>query len=173
MKKIALSLLFALLAVSTRAQNDTGSVDFIRAIVHSDEKIVYTDSIGDYTISFIKEGLHRSDIYNSPKIKANRRFPAFTAEEKRYINKELNKMQMYTWRDSLLSNYLLIKQDTINAIFKNGVFDGWGYFNSHFGEGFYNFSKPIFLRNHTICIFYKGYSCGHLCGEGDLTIYVK
>lgn len=173
MKKIALPLIFAFLTFSARAQNDQASVDFIKAVVHSDQKIIYADSVGNYVISYIKEGLNRPVTSYSQKKKTERQFWPFTRKEKEYINKELSRMQKFTWKDSLLSGSLLVKQDTINAIFSKDVFSGWGYFNTHFGHGFYNLSKPIFLRNRTMCIFYKGYSCGHLCGEGDLTIYVK
>ena len=173
MRKLLLILLYTLFTATAQAQNDKASADFIGTLVNSNEKIIYTDSISNYAISFIKEGLNRSITHDSQKEKTELQLLSFTRKEKEYINKELSKMQKFRWKDSLLNNSLLIKQDTINAIFNKRLFDGWGYFHSRYGQGFYEFSNPIFLRNHTMCIFYKGYSCGSLCGEGDLTVYVN
>jgi|GEM_PF-4268847 len=82
MKKIALPLIFAFLTFSARAQNDQASVDFIKAVVHSDQKIIYADSVGNYAISYIKEGLNRPVTSYSQKKRLNDNFGRLPGRKK-------------------------------------------------------------------------------------------
>ena len=36
-----------------------------------------------------------------------------------------------------------------------------------------NFSRPVFLRDNSLCVFYQSYSCGGLCGHGQFGLYRK
>lgn len=74
------------------------------------------------------------------------------------------------WNESFFPAIKVVSGNTIDSIFKKKA-DGWNYFNEHFGIGFSRFSMPIFLRNDTYCIFYADYSCGWLCGSGQLVLY--
>lgn len=77
------------------------------------------------------------------------------------------------WPKEFFDKIKLISSDTINAIF-NDPSRWWLYYYTQFGNrGFNSYSVPIFLKNGTYCLFYSDYSCGDLCGGGQLTLYKK
>jgi len=169
MKYLVFFLVIVIFINSVKAQNEKASYNFIRKVVtaQNDEKILYCDSISPYAIAEIKRALFDSGTSNKFVL---------TTNEKKYVRAELNKMRKYVWRDSLFQNSILIKKDSINYAFgksNSANMDGWDYFKRHFGQGYYDFSKPIFIRNGTMCIFYRGENCGWLCGEGFVGVYVK
>jgi len=100
-----------------------------------------------------------------------------TQKERTYINAEIDKMEKHTWQEGLLLNIPLISADSVKKVFDrrkiDKMFDGWRYFGDNGVDRIYNFGVPIFFRNDTYCLFYYGYSCGSLCGEGKVTIYKK
>lgn len=170
MKYLICFLLIQLFDDSVKAQNDQASNNFIRKVIipRNDEKILYCDSVNSYAVEEIRRALFDPG-YNSGLF-------TLSNKEKRYVKSELNKMRKYVWRDSLFKNSMLIKKDSINYAFgksNKSKMDGWSYFNTHLGEGYYDFSKPIFIRNSTVCIFYKGHHCGWLCGDGVVAVYIK
>jgi len=169
MKHLIFIILITFFINTVEAQNEKASYKFVRNVITSEknEKIIYSDSITSDIINQIKDALF------NPQHKSGFNL---NTKEKRYVKSELNKMKKFVWSDSLFKNSILIKQDSINYAFgksNKSRIDGWGYFNTHFGPGYYDFSKPIFIRNNTICIFYRGYHCGWLCGEGYVGIYVR
>lgn len=74
------------------------------------------------------------------------------------------------WNRAFFSAITLVSSHAIDSIFKKKS-GGWNSFYKNFGGGFSRFSMPIFLRNDTYCIFYSDYSCGWLCGNGQLVLY--
>jgi hypothetical protein len=169
MKYLICFLLVALFTNSVNAQNDQASNNFIRKVIipRNDEKIIYCDSVNSYAIDEIKRALFNAK-YKTGFV--------LSKKEKVHVRSELKKMKGYVWQDSLMQNCTLIKKDSINYAFgksNKSLIDGWGYFHDHFGEGYYDFSKPIFIRNNTVCIFYKGHHCGWLCGDGVVAVYIK
>jgi hypothetical protein len=176
MKSLVACLSLLILIQIVHAQNDRASQLFIRAVIH-EKGIVYSDSLGGSTISDMKKYLNSKsvDSYILPGTRAGKsgKF-GFTKREKQYINNEIKQMGSLCWQPGLLDSSRLIKTDTVTKIFKGGnLFAGWSYFRNNYGHDLYSFSKPIFLRNNTICLFYFGSSCGHLCGGGGLYIYVR
>jgi hypothetical protein len=178
MKRVILLLITSMLITElSQAQSNESTKTFIRSVVHEEGKILYVDSISNNTINEMQEALNKDTISNViiTDKRGKRIVFDFTKKEREYINSELKKMRNYAWSEGLLKNSILLRQDTIGHIFsmKAMLFDKWGYFKSHYGQGFHYFSKPIFLRNNTVCIFYEDYNCGWTCGDGSLNIYVK
>jgi len=176
MKYFALLLVLSLSFHIVSAQNDPASTKFIRAIFH-DKDIVYTDSLGGATLKEIKKAIDSSSESNYfflGKNKKNHEKLSFTREEKLYINKQLSTLQFFTWQPGLLTDAKFVRIDTIRKIFADsGQFSGWQYIYKHYGRQICSFSKPIFLRHTTVCIFYSDYDCGSLCGGGGLSVYIK
>lgn len=71
-----------------------------------------------------------------------------------------------------IDGFKYIPLDTLTAIF-NDKSKGWSFFNKTYGNRFYSFSTPIFLRNNTLCAFFYSMTCGSWCGEGTFAIYRK
>lgn len=97
-----------------------------------------------------------------------------TKQEKKYLSARLHQFRTLNWKEHLLPNSALISRDTLDRYLKNEVYgNGWEKLYDRGIQGFYSFSRPIFLRNETLCIFQADYYCGSLCGWGNITIYRK
>jgi hypothetical protein len=95
----------------------------------------------------------------------------YSSSEKQLIENRAASWQ-YQWKKTDFSVSKLVKQDTINLIFKTHS-KRWDYFNKYVGRDFNEFSLPIFIRNDTYCLFYSANYCGNLCGGGSLVLYKK
>lgn len=95
----------------------------------------------------------------------------FTKEEIIYLQK--NKYPKFIlWDNKQFPKIRMIKSYLHYAIFEDNT-KGWDFCYKYVGNQFHYFSSPIFLRNYTYCLFYSGYSCGLLCGMGELNLYKK
>jgi len=95
-----------------------------------------------------------------------------TKKEKKYVAAEINQLKSINWVDHLLPGTRLLSQDTANYYLIDR-FQGWQKLYKRGITGFYTFSKPVFLRNETICIFQYDFNCGYLCGDGTIMVYIK
>ncbi|GAB2975056.1 hypothetical protein GCM10027049_06920 [Mucilaginibacter puniceus] len=144
----------------------------------STDSLIYIDNAGN------KSRVSRQDTYKMHPLPLKARFEPIladsmkiTAEERAYINAEIEKMQKHTWQERLVLDAQLITADSVKKVFDKSktdkMFDGWTYFSNKGVDRIYNFSVPIFFRNDTYCLFYCGYGCGWLCGSGTVTVYKK
>ena len=142
------------------------------------DSIIYIDSTGS------KRRVSQKESYKLPIFPVKARFEQIlgdsliiTDEERAYINSEIDKMQGHKWQEGLVSGAHIITADSVRKVFDirktDRLFDGWSYFHNKGVDRIYNFGVPIFFRNDNYCLFYYGYSCGGLCGEGSVTIYKK
>jgi len=178
MKYIFIILLLGLSFNIVNAQNDAQSQKFIREVIpgfikdNETKDVIYSDGLWD--ITDIKKKLDvdtlQSRIWRATDSNPDARI-IFTKAERVFIKSELDKMATFRWTEGLLANAKMIKQDTVFSVF-NDRSKGWSYFYNHFGFGYYSFSKPIFIRNNSICFFYRDHSACDLCGSGELAAYV-
>jgi hypothetical protein len=90
-----------------------------------------------------------------------------------YAYKEIAKVSKHKWENGLFENSRVIPNDTITKVFADWARRGWSEMYRKGINKFYTIGMPVFLRNHTYCLFYYDYSCGGLCGYGDFAIYKK
>lgn len=178
MKSLITLLLSVFIINVSFAQSDAASKRFIRGII-KEKGVFYSDSLEKDIINKMIRAFNWKD-KNGNRIMtySKRGTPSlkitFTPEEINYINLELNNLKFHGWRDGVLKNSVRIPADTIKKIFYGDYKSyGWLYFTKHYGKSYYSFSKPIFLRNGTVCLFYSGYYCDNQCGEGGFYIYLK
>jgi hypothetical protein len=94
-------------------------------------------------------------------------------QEKGKINRLLGESADWSCLNASLDQAHLLDPDTVRSIFKGGL-AGWANFHKRTTvPGFYTFSRPIFLRNKKVAIFYSNYSCGYFCGDRELTAFKK
>jgi hypothetical protein len=96
----------------------------------------------------------------------------FTKKDQETIMSQLNYPVIKKWDKKLVSKLKIVRSDTITTIFKDKN-KGWNYFYKHYGRRFYTFSEPIFFNDFNFCLFESGYSCGGLCGSGQISLYKK
>ena len=179
MKYIFIILLLGLSFNIVNAQNDAQSQKFIREVIpgfikdNETKDVIYSDGLWDITdikkkldVDTLQSRIWRGTYGNDPNTKI-----ILTQDERAYIKGELNKMAAFKWEPGLLDNSKMISQDTIESVFKNRS-KGWPYFYNHYGSGLYGFMKPIFIRNNSVCLFYRDHSACDLCGSGELAVYV-
>ncbi len=136
----------------------------------NDPLILYTDAIHTGSLKSIKESFSRDTLRSLRN--GLKELLVLTTSEKLYINNQLDKMTGRIWHENLLKNSQMISLDSIQTFFeKQGP--GWTGYYKKYTTGFYSFSKPIFLRNNTICIFDYSYYCGSLCANGETGVYFK
>jgi hypothetical protein len=155
------------------AQTDSASTAFIRSVLPR-KAITYCDKLDKHTVQEIKKELDQDTIYNDVVFNLNKTHASMLAlnkDERKYIIEAVTNLTGHTWDRNLLKNASLVERDTIQQLLdKKG---GWDTFHKNSAPGFYEFSKPIFIRNNAMCIFYIAYRCGGLCGNGNLAIYIK
>jgi len=174
LKLIKLSLLLLLFAYTARAQENTESQKFLTDFFKdktAKELFIYTDKLWPSRYDELLHSINADTLRGNLFIKKNNPdYIVLSKEEKAYILKCLQEQRADTWPNHLLPNSRLVLYDTIASIFKDRKRE-WTYFYSHYGAKFHSFSKPIFLRNNSLCFFYSDYSCGGLCGFGNFAIY--
>jgi len=142
--------------------------DFFEDRSLTKHKLIYLDYMDESTIDNLISSLDRDTI----EVLHSSDYIVLTQEEKKAIIDSLTSLKMNKLNLDRYPNTKVISSDTLNYIFSN-LSNGWSIFYQKYGEGYYSFSKPIFLRNNTLCLFYYDYNCGDLCGKGNFSVYKK
>ena len=131
------------------------------------DSLIYTGSISDDAFRDIKKELSRDTFWiykSSGNMLQKIDSLILTCDEKAYVSNEIQGLQGKMWDDNLLDNSKLVTQ---------AFFDKFKFQKGITSTAIYSFSKPIFLRDNTICFFYYHYSYSHFIGQGELSIYKK
>lgn len=195
-------IIFFLICPIVNAQDLARTREIISAVIGADN-ITYQDSVSKGVIMSMRESIQRyrastfykfrddSVIYSDGfgikiiSVSNSRRFSnnhiryikldsiKLSETEIKYIDTKIAEMHRYKWNKELFPNAILIPTDTITKIFGDWRKYGWAYLNKKHIDKLYNFAPPIFLRDDTYCLFYYGYGCGDLCGQGEFALYKK
>ena len=80
-----------------------------------------------------------------------------TNDELTYLNAQLELTDHFHWEQRLFKNAKIIPFDTLRH-------------QRLYGQ-YWFFSKPIFIRDNSICLFYYIFYCGNTCGHSQLAFY--
>jgi hypothetical protein len=155
--------------------SDTGFIFNVVPELRNREKIILVNKLHPGTIQEISSHLENDSLFVAIITTgdlARRDTILLTEEEKKTIKKRVRLFPKEKWQKEFPTNVQIINRDTINRIFSDKN-RGWKYYHAVYGDRFYSFSKPIFLKERNLCIFYYDYACGGLCGYGLLAIYRK
>jgi len=181
LKKLLLSLILTYLTSYLFGQLDSNSKTFIFNIIKlqpGSDTITYTDRIKPIVIPslgkiLLKDRIPCYDITGHTKTEF-----VPSALEMSQIQHAAKYITKIRWDDSLFSNSREISVDSMWSYISNRQKEL--SFSSNTSDNINNivsycsvfqFSKPIFLRNKTIVIFYFMRLCGSSCGEENLSIY--
>ncbi len=172
--------LFLLICTSTCLGQDKEQIQFIESYFSKSnfsrpDKLVYGKGLWKFEIEDILKSLAKDTIFSlGYKYESVDNLLILSKEDKKQIDSQLDSLSSDNWYESLhLENAQAVSQDSIKAIFANTPDLGWQYFRTKYGKELYHFSKPVLLRNNTLCLFYYSNACGSLCGEGYLTLFRK
>lgn len=151
-----------------QAQQDSSFIETIDSIISKFQRggiRYYADRIYPSMIKPIHEALTNRKIYSIYRNKVDTL--VLTKGEKRFLSKELRTLESFRWGDQVIRNSKSVDRDSLdeligeirnltydsirqvsgdkeldNYVIRNGQY--WGF----------SFSKPIFIRNGSICLFF-------------------
>lgn len=156
MTKIVITF-FILLSSQSYSQNDVECEKFLIAFLKDKkENIKYRDKIGSYIIGEIKKSQSIDTLYqdNFPYQIRNSELPAkiiFSKKELKNIYAELEQSNNQGWVKNKIPNVTFIEPEKVKEIYD-----------------IHSLSKPILIRENTVCIFYYGNT-----EWGKLSVYIK
>ncbi|HEY9005910.1 MAG TPA: hypothetical protein VIM75_07240 [Ohtaekwangia sp.] len=174
MKRIVLYILITISACACSNEKSPSELfldDFFDEQVSFDDEVICINYFhgGDHLLQYI-EGPFADD---TVRIEGYRRNSlVLTREEKSMIINTLRSLKPDSSHVDFYIDREIVSSDTIDALLQNPE-KGWPYFRKKYREGYYTVSKPIFFRENTLCLFSYSYSCGMLCGGGNISIYKK
>lgn len=180
MKK-ALFVLFVGLGLSAFAQKKSEQALFFNQFIKSGTDVtVYTESVGDYYLKDLKKTLQKHKTMIRPDYGEWRNLKSsvpksitLSKSEIDYVMAQLEKANKNPgWSKGSIENSRLVTSAEIDSVFRDQS-KSWPYFKKHYGKSLSTFSKPVFLRDNTFCIFYKAGSGGDLSGGGGFSLYAK
>jgi len=134
-------------------------------------KTIYiNDSLSDVLINCIKETFSEHKKFyrvesNSMKLDSIE----FDNKEANYISEQGNILNTTHWSENIFPNAKIIHPSQFEQHFKSFAFlelmDKLCY-------NVYTFSNPIFLRNHTVCLFYNEERTFSSFNDGEFNLYV-
>ncbi len=142
----------------------------------NDQPILYTNAIYTGSLTAIKNDIVKDTLVDLKSNDENNELKeclVLTKSEKLYVSNQLDKMVGTRWTTNLPENSKMLNIDRVQTLIgKQGL--GWhDKYYKRYKTGFYSFSKPIFIRNNTLCIFSYSYNCGILCAYGETAVYIK
>lgn len=173
--KILLVILLLFTNINQAQENLEPKKFFEYFFKNSTEKIIYTEfNFQDF------EEIAESLKYNSTLKRNNinsesNKLPdsiSLTSQELKYVMEQFKQNNGKKLSPSLIPNSQHISRKKVDKIFSERD-KGWTYFKKNFGKRLFSFSKPVYLRNNSICFFYFSSSCGSLCGSGGFSVYIK
>lgn len=171
--RLLLGYMLACLIITKAPCQDLQSKAFLDHFFGQSAKIVYMNKLWESEIEQMQNALAQDTLYtlgammNDPNDRL-----VLTQQEHHYIKNELSQQANLVWHSHLFEQGKVLTKATVDSIY-NDPARGRSYFEQQYGSNLYSFSKPIFLRDYSLCIFYSGYSCGSRCGEGKLVVFKK
>ena len=161
---MTLRLTIVLLAYSSSVFGQQVNLDTLiirTAIAEFDgQPITYLNHSGNW--GNLESQLDTLEFYNDLKSHSL----VLTETEREMLLKQARKQSLYPWPDELLKGSRKIEVDSI-----------WTYLKSakpKRGRAWvFGFSKPIFFRQNTFCLFAYMARCGEDCGHAETAFYKK
>ena len=176
-----LPLLLSFLLVTLSASSQVNTFELINELYSKWEKspnkcdtFLYSEKIDNYTIEMVKDQF-LSDLpfikFSLNKDTTNAEKIIFDSSERKYIIDQLNLLNSTVWPNTIFPKSNVIAFSKIDSIQKSVNERKLDpilrlCYSVHF------FSKPIFLRQNTICLFYTG-TTDFAMKEGEFWIYKK
>jgi hypothetical protein len=139
-------------------------------------KVYYEDSVARLVrgVSVYQRQLLKKRKYSSYNVyNLNGNKIVLTRREKGYINKELLKMRSEVWPVNLFANSVRVPSDSAWQYIRQLARQNFAGGRQSRYQQLWSFSRPIYLRNNTICLFSWTYICHSSCGEQEILFYKK
>ena len=157
------------------AQENTEKQFFSDLFKNRISKVIYSEN-RFYDLNELKNTINQAKVVykmqleNSPIILLDSLF--FTNQELEIVFNKIMSSNDTHWAKNSILNGKYIPRKKIDKIF-NEPSKGWDYFHKIYGKDLFSFSKPVFIRNNSVCFFYESNGNGNLGGSGSFDIYIK
>jgi hypothetical protein len=145
-------------------------------------QIVYTNKLDNWAVDQMNKGISERkisgvDLDSKQTIKLTKR-------EQKYLFQKIELLRTNIWKDSLFLNSERIELDTVMKYIED-VRKGFlkidpllcdtlvtlAMQKNRINTNVFTFSKPIFIRDNSICLIFTTFTCGKQCGKAELTFY--
>ena len=144
-----------------------GANDIFACLIKDKRQVFLLASINPYCYKKIREGLSSNQFIR--RITRNDTLYIDTLriskDERAYIDNVLDSLQFYAWTNANMKLAGLSYFSLVDTTQKRK--------NPEFNYIVYQIMPPLLIRRNTICFTYYDYSCGALCGQGELSILIK
>jgi hypothetical protein len=142
---ITLMTFFISVFCFAQAKHDSLIIEVVRQIVKPPDKgevLLYSNSLSSEFSQYCKRKLNRRSYIFFEDGDAGDTL-VLTKKEKDYIIRKLDSVQNYSWKEEVFPNSKIVVQDTL-----------WDYLLKNHKAVVHQFSKPIFIRDNSICLIY-------------------
>ena len=183
-----LSFVFILFSVGCGlyGQNDRSEMNFLERLIRQaqpDGQIVYTDKISKSDLDKIKLRLKNNTIYDCSS--QNQNSIILTRLEKKSLLDQFEFPNDPYWQENLFPGSKLIKEEEVMSYIKkttqdylenynnpnNTEVDKMALVKTYQRPNVFKFSRPVYLRNRTLCLLFFSSVCGNPCGFDELCFY--
>ena len=183
MQKTFFTVVLFLLSFYTYAQTTNNDVpqinqflaDFLTPVP---KPVLVAESLDAATLAWLKDALsidtlYRRSSHDNWKTVAIDTFVLYAAEQ-HYKDSCLNNMTDFKWTNALLPGAVILDKYAVDTLKQKG-YSAFDYLRTTFAtDRFYFFSKPIFLRDNTICLFYnETLNMGPVGSSAKINIYIR
>lgn len=173
MKKTILLIIVVILYIDSTAQNTAyitqSDIDLVNfAIRDKRVHIKLVAEIADYTLGEIKKRVDKEMFIKRIEDENGKDLSdtiKLSPGDREQILQQLAAFKTFKWSEEDAKK---INLDRISVISRDSV----GSRNLEHAIK-YNIVPPVYFHNNNYCIFYFGYSCGWLCGQGRISVYKK
>jgi len=177
---------FALLySLNSFSQTDKNSEDLLLKLIlpYKQATIAYVDSAVPYDTTFLFNKIKKDTLINSN----NNDYLVLTPAEKVFIKSEVLKNNNYCWDDGVFENSLIIHKDSMwnylkiqNTLIYDSLLVAYENADSTSIKKYrfkyawvFLFSKPIFLRNESVCLLSFAAFVSPNGGHAEMGFYRK
>ncbi|WGQ10136.1 hypothetical protein QG516_00515 [Pedobacter gandavensis] len=180
-KLLLFSSLIFFLFKPVHAKNENQEKEFLnwffRAHQKLNGKVFYLGTLDDESIKYLRSTLKPDTLYSGLSDEEDfKHFGkdklVFSKSERMLIQKKIIALKFQNLPDQLFEGGKLLTSDSLK-LYAEGNLDAWSNLNKNKIYKYFMFSRPIFLRNNTICLFNYAQYCGFKCGIGKTAIYRK
>lgn len=176
---------------SSQSQSNSIEIDFIKSVLSEDpgfKNLVFCNKLNSFVLKEISSHLKKRKIEGFDVNTRKKTALQLSKQEKHTLDAALHELQTNEWKLSQFPNATIIPADSLwttlsfrnrtiisiyHLVLQNLQFDFIKPITIIRSFNIFTFSKPIFLRNGEVALFYSARLCGGECGEQSFMVFRK
>ena len=180
-KVFLFSSLMLLQLTNSYAQNEKQEKEFLNWFFREHQKlngkVFYLAAIATDKLSYLRSAVHADTLYAEfPPEEGIQNYRkdtlVFSVTDRALLQREMKSLKSQNLPDQCFEGGKMLSTDSLKLYAKDNL-DFWGNLAKNKMNSFWMFSRPIFLRDQTICVFNYSNYCGFKCAYGKTAVYEK